>query len=152
MFRRKEEKTKNLDRDLRFITLGVGAYTGYCHAKGVVPDEKISEYALLFGPTMANGLVGGVKGAGKGFIAGSAGGTLVGIVRASMRSTLNLNEPEEGGGVQRAVQSTASGFVVGAATGTAIGAGVGGSLGIIHGGAVSLIGYWMGYSLGYLIW
>jgi hypothetical protein len=142
-----DEKSE-LDRDLRLVTLGVGAYNGFCDARGLPKEDQMVEYALLFGPTVANGVVGAVKGAGKGFIAGTAGGTVLGIVRTSMRRTLNLNEPEEGGGLERTVRDTSSGLVLGAATGTMVGASVGGSLGIIHGGVISLMGYWIGYGVG----
>ncbi len=112
------------------VSIGAGAYHGYCDAKGIPFDSKSLEHALTWGPTIIRGAVGAVKEGLVGFISGGAIGGTLGAENSDKLSKIIAG----------------SGF--GAIAGTAICAGVGGTVGAVKGGVQTLIGYGIGYLTG----
>ncbi len=114
---------------LKVVSIGAGAYHGYCDAKGIPFSKEYLEFALTYGPAIVQG---GLTAIGGG-IMGLIGGGIYGAMSSTWSDNL-LEKIAKGTG--------------GAVLGTVAGATVGGAIGGIEGGLQTLIGYGIGYLTG----
>jgi hypothetical protein len=106
---------------LGFVSMGVGAYHGYCDAKGLGFSQQNLEFWLTWGPTIVTASLGGLTGI---------------LYGPQMARTMTVDG-------ERVPNPEAVGCVSGLLGGT-----IGGAVG---GGLNTLFGYGVGYGVGYIV-